>query len=87
MEEVFYLYRVSYLWYTLIGVLTAISVGLLVSFLTGANKPQDVDPRLLCPAIRRFISYEPKRKQNNGVIGEAQELRSVQKKLLPAAVK
>lgn len=81
-EDVFYLFRLSYLWYTLIGVLTAISVGLLVSFMTGANKPQDVDPRLLSPAIRRFISYEPKHKQKF-VQGESHELKSAQKKLLP----
>lgn len=76
----FYLYRVSYLWYTLIGVLTAISVGLAVSFLTGANKAQDVDPRLLSPIIRRFVSCDTA-KQNKG--GESHELKSVQKKLLP----
>lgn len=84
-EDVFYLFRLSYLWYTLIGVLTAITVGLVVSFLTGANKPQDVDPRLLSPAIRRFISYEPKHKQKFAVQGESHELRTAQTKLLPPA--
>jgi len=83
-EDVFYLFRLSYLRYTLIGVLTAITVGLLVSFLTGANKPQDVDPRLLSPAIRRFISYEPKHKQKF-VHGESHELRAAQTKLLSPA--
>jgi len=72
------------MWYTLIGVLTAIIIGLIVSFLTGANKPQDIDPRLLCPFIRRFISYEAKHKQKFSQ-GESHELKSVQKKLLPPA--
>lgn len=49
------LYRISVFHYGLIGCLLVLIVGLPVSFLTGANDPRDVDPRLLSPYIRRFI--------------------------------
>ncbi|KAK7862023.1 hypothetical protein R5R35_002161 [Gryllus longicercus] len=54
-SDVFPLYRVSYLWYTLLGVVVSTAVALPVSFLTGANRPQDVDARLLSPVVRRFF--------------------------------
>ncbi|XP_059477403.1 sodium-coupled monocarboxylate transporter 1-like [Neocloeon triangulifer] len=83
-EDVSYIFRLSYLYYTMIGVFTAIGVGLLVSFATGANKPQDVDPRFLSPVIRRYITYDAKQRQKY-FDGEAYELRSVQKKLISPA--
>ncbi|XP_059477404.1 sodium-coupled monocarboxylate transporter 2-like [Neocloeon triangulifer] len=72
--DVFYFYRLSYLWYTLIGVTTCCTVGLLVSFATGANKPQDVDQKLLSPIIHRFID-SPKKQ-------ESHMLQPVEEKLL-----
>ncbi|CAF0778136.1 unnamed protein product [Adineta ricciae] len=41
------LYSVSYLWYTLIAASTVILVGLIVSYLTGPLKPDEVDPKLI----------------------------------------
>lgn len=54
-RSVFALYRLSYLWYTAVGAATAVAVGLLVSFLTGANDPLNVDPDLLAPTARRLL--------------------------------
>lgn len=54
-EEVFLLYRISYMWYTVLGVGSTLVVGLVVSFLTGARNPKEVDPMLLTPVIHRFL--------------------------------
>ncbi|XP_072028255.1 sodium-coupled monocarboxylate transporter 1-like [Amphiura filiformis] len=40
------LYTISYLYYPVIGWCCVILVGLLVSFITGPTKPEDVDPKL-----------------------------------------
>ncbi|KAJ4443728.1 hypothetical protein ANN_05505 [Periplaneta americana] len=60
-QEPLYMYRISYMWYTLIGVVTAITVGLVVSFLTQPNRPQDVNTDLLTPVIHRFLPSKEKR--------------------------
>jgi hypothetical protein len=39
----------------MIGVATAIIVGLVVSFLTKPNNSEDVDPDLITPVIHRFL--------------------------------
>lgn len=51
----FEIYHISYLWYTLVGALVTIVVALVVSFLTKANKPKDMNPMLLAPFVRRMI--------------------------------
>ncbi|XP_034186765.2 sodium-coupled monocarboxylate transporter 2 [Osmia lignaria lignaria] len=55
-EQPFFLYRMSYLWYTWVGFLTAILVGLFVSWISGANKRKQGDEKLYAPVIRRFLS-------------------------------
>lgn len=49
------IYRMSYLWYCLIGTFVALFVGLLVSFMTKPQNPKDLDPMLLAPFVRRLI--------------------------------
>lgn len=49
------LYRLSYLWYTLVGATVSMAVALLVSFLTKPLDPRDVDGALLAPFVRRLI--------------------------------
>ncbi|XP_012281008.1 sodium-coupled monocarboxylate transporter 1 [Orussus abietinus] len=58
-EQPFFLYRMSYLWYTWVGFLTAIVVGLVVSWLTGANKYKPEDKKLYTPVIRRLLPSTP----------------------------
>ncbi|XP_078583638.1 sodium-coupled monocarboxylate transporter 1-like isoform X2 [Branchiostoma floridae x Branchiostoma japonicum] len=43
------LYNISYLYYSLIAVLSVLIVGLIVSFITGAQDPAELDPRLISP--------------------------------------
>lgn len=40
-------------------------VSLLVSWLTGMNKPRKLDPDLLSPVIRRYISYQEEKEMVN----------------------
>lgn len=59
-NEPMYIYRISYTLYTMIGVATAIIVGMVVSFLTKPNNSEDVDPDLLTPVIHRFLPSKMK---------------------------
>jgi len=49
-------YRISYIWYTLIGSFVTIVVGLFVSLLTGGKDPRTLDPRLISPPIDWFVT-------------------------------
>lgn len=55
IQPPFFLYRLSYMYYTLVGAATAILVGLVVSFLTGGNGGKCVHEDLLSPVIYRFL--------------------------------
>ncbi|XP_046397417.1 sodium-coupled monocarboxylate transporter 2-like isoform X2 [Ischnura elegans] len=52
-DEVFFLFRVSYRYYTLMGFAVALSAGLIISACT--PRPPRVDPRLLSPPIRAWV--------------------------------
>lgn len=45
----------SYLWYTWVGFLITILVGLLVSWFTGPSKYSHVDKKLFTPIIHGFL--------------------------------
>uniref|UniRef100_H2Z777 Sodium-dependent multivitamin transporter n=1 Tax=Ciona savignyi TaxID=51511 RepID=H2Z777_CIOSA len=42
-------YSISYLYHSMIGYFVSILFGLLISFISGANKPSESDPRLFVP--------------------------------------
>ncbi|KAL4235718.1 Sodium-coupled monocarboxylate transporter 1 [Mactra antiquata] len=42
-------YRMSYLWYTGLGMIICVFIALVVSFCTGYTKPKSLDSRLMCP--------------------------------------
>lgn len=51
-------YRISYLWYSALGTVITIIIGLAVSaFFTNENK---VDPSLISPPIRRLLAVKNK---------------------------
>jgi Na+/proline symporter len=54
-EEVFPLYRLSYHWINPIGLFTVFIVGTVVSFITGPNRINQVDPELISPVIHSFL--------------------------------
>ncbi|KAJ8917414.1 hypothetical protein NQ315_005460 [Exocentrus adspersus] len=55
VEPAFILYRVSYMYYCGLGAVTAFTVGLLVSYLTGSNKNKKIHRDLISPVVYRFI--------------------------------
>ncbi|XP_050100879.1 sodium-coupled monocarboxylate transporter 1 [Anopheles aquasalis] len=55
IEPGFELYRISYLWYTTLGALITIVIAVIVSFLVGANNPDEMNPNLFSPFIQRIL--------------------------------
>ncbi|KAJ8982518.1 hypothetical protein NQ317_018559 [Molorchus minor] len=66
VEPPFALYRMSYMYYTALGTVTAIVAGLIVSYLTGANKGKKINTDLLSPVIHRFLDRKMKEINMNG---------------------
>ena len=60
----FLLYRLSYLWYTLLGAIVSMIVALIASFFTNPTDPASLDPELLSPVIRRFLPKKEVKKQD-----------------------
>jgi insulin-like growth factor 2 mRNA-binding protein 1 len=63
-DEVFPLYRMSYLWYTLLGAIVSMTVALIASFFMNPTDPASLDPVLLSPVIRRFLPKKEVKKQD-----------------------
>jgi solute carrier family 5 (sodium-coupled monocarboxylate transporter), member 8/12 len=57
-SEIFPLYRLSYHWINPIGIITVFTVGSLVSYFTGPQKLDRVDPELISPVIHRFLPHD-----------------------------
>lgn len=66
IEQEFAIYHISYIWYTLLGALITIVVSAIVTYVTGANDLQKVDPKLLAPLARRFLRTDEKREDPLG---------------------
>ncbi|KAI9577558.1 hypothetical protein GQX74_005020 [Glossina fuscipes] len=56
-EDIFPLYRISYMWYTALGALITILMSGVCGCVFGSNDPRKVDPTLLAPSIRKFFCY------------------------------
>lgn len=48
-------YKISYLWYSLMGTVIAIVVGLLISFLSGKQDPSKLERNLISPPVDKFV--------------------------------
>ncbi|XP_064610488.1 sodium-coupled monocarboxylate transporter 1-like [Liolophura sinensis] len=53
------LYSLSYMWLSTVGILTTVIIGYILSHVTGANKPGDVDPRFLIPVCDKLCCCLP----------------------------
>ncbi|XP_073943999.1 sodium-coupled monocarboxylate transporter 1 [Choristoneura fumiferana] len=60
-EAVFWLFRVSYLWYSGLGCMATLLVGLVVSVITGATDPSQVPIDLLSPPVVTFLNALPRK--------------------------
>lgn len=55
------LYDLSYMWYSATAVLTVCGIGLIVSFITGPTRAEDLDPKLICPLFDILFPYLPEK--------------------------
>lgn len=68
IEDVgFFLYRVSYIWYSALGCLITVFVGMLGSYVTGFENPS-VKKSLLSPPVRSFLNFSKEENVESGVI-------------------
>ncbi|XP_045785159.1 sodium-coupled monocarboxylate transporter 1 [Maniola jurtina] len=58
-EAVFWLFRVSYLWYSSLGCVATLLIGLVVSLITGVTNPADVPIDLISPPVVSFLNSLP----------------------------
>lgn len=65
-SEIFMLYRLSYLWYTLVGATVSMIIALITSFIFQPLNPKDVNPELLAPFVKRLIKPRNYPNQPNG---------------------
>ncbi|XP_076377509.1 sodium-coupled monocarboxylate transporter 1 [Megalopta genalis] len=65
VDDVSAIYKISYLWYSGIGCLLTMLVGVAVSYVTGFQDPADLDQDLLCPLIASMFCVKSKPNANN----------------------
>lgn len=61
MADVPFFYKLSYLFYTLIGAILAMVIGIMVSCITGGSNKQN--PLLYAPIINKFRTLEKPKNQ------------------------
>ncbi|CAF0801152.1 unnamed protein product [Rotaria sp. Silwood1] len=54
-------YGMSYFWYTLFSIFTAVIVSLVVSYFTGFTKPEELDPKLMIPVFDILFPFLPEK--------------------------
>jgi hypothetical protein len=55
LEEPFVLYRITFLYYPLIGTFIAIILGMAVSMCTEVPNVEDMNPTLFTPLVRKYV--------------------------------
>ncbi|CAG5123374.1 unnamed protein product, partial [Candidula unifasciata] len=58
-DAVYPLYTLSYMWYSATAVAACVVIGLIVSFITGATKPTELDARVICPIFDILFPFLP----------------------------
>ncbi|XP_066255129.1 sodium-coupled monocarboxylate transporter 1-like [Euwallacea similis] len=56
VELPFVLYRISYMYYTPIGTITAILIGLVVSYCMGHNRNKEINKEAISPVVQKFLN-------------------------------
>ncbi|XP_055375312.1 sodium-coupled monocarboxylate transporter 1 [Condylostylus longicornis] len=64
-NDIFVLYKISYMWYTCLGAVATIIVAILCMLIFGRNDIKKVDKALITPCIRKFMS-DQKMQETNG---------------------
>ncbi|XP_035825117.1 sodium-coupled monocarboxylate transporter 1 [Aplysia californica] len=87
LEGIEKIYNLSYQWLGVVGIFTTLLVGMIVSFLTGMNKPGDVDPRYLIPISDILFICFPKSFKNKMASFGPQFMKEEYKKKFPDPAK
>ncbi|VDI52900.1 Hypothetical predicted protein [Mytilus galloprovincialis] len=58
-EDYLIIYKMSYIWFTGLGLLVCVVFGLIVSFITGATDPKKINPGLICPIFDEVLPCLP----------------------------
>ncbi|KFM71628.1 Sodium-coupled monocarboxylate transporter 2, partial [Stegodyphus mimosarum] len=66
-QDIIFIYRLSYMWYSAIGCALVIIVGLIISFLTGPYGKDDVKQDLISPVTRKAVALFTKVQHNKSV--------------------
>ena len=53
------IYQLSYMWYSAVGCLTVIVVGMIVSAVTGFQNAKKLDPNLICNTGQTLFWFMP----------------------------
>ncbi|KAK7590845.1 hypothetical protein V9T40_002458 [Parthenolecanium corni] len=64
-EDLNPIFTVSFMYYTLIGGIVGIVIGLLVSFLTGPTDLNTLNPEYIAPGVRNFLPRFKKKVEHN----------------------
>ncbi|XP_063709542.1 sodium-coupled monocarboxylate transporter 1 [Culicoides brevitarsis] len=54
-DDIFPLYKISYMWYTALGAVVAILVAIASTAVFGKNNPRDVPKELMAPFVRKIV--------------------------------
>nr|CAD7402664.1 unnamed protein product [Timema cristinae] len=55
-DDAFFIFKISFLYYTMVGTIINIIVCMVVSYFTGFQNPKEVDSRLLVPFMQKYGS-------------------------------
>lgn len=55
LENIFFLYKLSYLYYSLFGTLITMLVAIIVSHFTRPDKVENINPLLVAPFLRSYV--------------------------------
>ncbi|XP_030247291.1 solute carrier family 5 member 6 isoform X1 [Sparus aurata] len=74
-------YSLSYMWYSAFNCSTVILIGLIISFLTGPMKAEDVTPGTVYPLLGKLLCFLPERHKKKlcGVTPQVQTLSAQQR--------
>ncbi|XP_022250353.1 sodium-coupled monocarboxylate transporter 1-like [Limulus polyphemus] len=58
-ENILVIYRLSYVWFTIISIFFVLFSGIIISLLTGKSDPGCMDPKLITPVFDTFCRWLP----------------------------
>uniref|UniRef100_A0A023GNF3 Putative sodium/solute symporter ixodes scapularis sodium/solute symporter n=1 Tax=Amblyomma triste TaxID=251400 RepID=A0A023GNF3_AMBTT len=64
---IFQFYHISFIWIGIVGFIVHMVVSLTVSLIFERNEKEEVNPKLICPFVRQYMSNYVKKDNANGV--------------------